>query len=139
MIKLHEAARSYLGIPFRHQGRSRNGLDCIGLLVMALRDCGRPVQDVTTYGENPHNGLLELNLLREFGPAIDLSDASPGDLVAIAYARRLNRFVTRHVAVLGDYPKGGLSLIHTDQAIGHVIEHRLDGNWAGRITGVWRV
>lgn len=138
MTSLHEAARGYLGTPFRHQGRSRGGVDCIGLLVLALRDCGRQVEDVTTYSANPHNGLLEANLLREFGPALALSDARPGDLVAIAYVRSANRQVTRHVAVLGDYPEGGLSLIHTDQSVGHVVEHRLDGAWARRITGVWR-
>jgi len=131
---LHEAARAYLGTPFRHQGRSRSGLDCIGLLVLALADAGRAVADVTTYGRDPHNGLLEANLIREFGPAIAKEDARPGDLVAMAYLGR----VTRHVAVLGDYPEGGLSLIHTDQTLGRVVEHRLDGVWARRITGVWR-
>lgn len=135
MTLLHEAARAYLGVPFRHQGRSRNGLDCIGLLVMALADYGRSVEDVTTYGKDPHNGLLEENLTREFGPAIPKEEARPGDLAAIAYTRR----VTRHVAVLGEYTEGGLSLIHTDQSLGRVVEHRLDSKWAKLIMGVWRV
>lgn len=133
MTGLHEAARGYLDTPFRHQGRSRSGLDCIGLLVLALADCGRAVDDVTSYGANPYRGQLEANLLREFGPAISKADAQPGDIVAIDFAG-----ATRHVGVLGEYVHGGLSLIHTDQDVGRVVEHRLDGKWARRITGVWR-
>lgn len=33
-------AESYLGVPFLHQGRDRNGIDCGGLLVAIARDLG---------------------------------------------------------------------------------------------------
>lgn len=133
MSALHEAARAYLGCPFQHQGRSRRGLDCVGLVVMCLADCGRPVEDITTYGREPHSGLLESHLLRAFGPAIHRDEMQPGDIVAIDFAGAV-----RHVGITGDYPYGGLSLIHTDQSLGQVIEHRLDAKWAARIKGVWR-
>lgn len=133
MMTLYAASRSYLGVPFRHQGRSRSGLDCIGLLVRSLLDIGRRVKDVTTYGPDPHHGLLEENLTREFGPSHGKSDLQPGDIVSIAYAR-----ATRHVGIIGEYLHGGLSLIHTDQSVGRVTEHRLDAKWHRRITGAWR-
>lgn len=133
MTRLHEAARGYIGCPFQHQGRSRRGLDCVGLVVLALADCGRAVEDVTNYGRDPHLGLLESNLVREFGPAISLDDLQPGDIVAIAFAG-----AARHVAIVGDYVHGGLSLIHTDESLGAVVEHRVDGAWAKKIRGGWR-
>lgn len=133
MTTLHEAARGYLGTPFRHQGRSRSGLDCVGLVVLAMADAGRALQDVTTYARNPHHGLLEQHLVEAFGPAISRTDLQPGDVVAIDFAG-----ATRHVAIVGDYPGGGLSLIHTDQMVGRVTEHRLDARWHRRITGAWR-
>lgn len=34
------AARAYLRVPFRHMGRNRHGLDCVGLLLLAARDAG---------------------------------------------------------------------------------------------------
>lgn len=40
-----EAARSYVGVRFRHMGRDRSGLDCIGLLLRAGADCGIELLD----------------------------------------------------------------------------------------------
>lgn len=34
------AARGYLGAPWVHQGRSAGGMDCVGLVVLAMRDVG---------------------------------------------------------------------------------------------------
>jgi len=45
------AARSYLGVPWVRQGRSRQGVDCIGLVVLAARDCGMNVTMAATYGD----------------------------------------------------------------------------------------
>lgn len=44
------AARGWIGVPSRHQGRSRGGVDCIGLVVMAARDCGYDVPMTANYG-----------------------------------------------------------------------------------------
>ena len=32
------AARGYVGVPWRHLGRSRTGVDCIGLVLLAARE-----------------------------------------------------------------------------------------------------
>jgi len=49
-VQFVAAARSYVGVPWKHQGRSRTGLDCIGLTVLAGRDCGLSVPLTATYG-----------------------------------------------------------------------------------------
>ncbi len=48
--KFVAAARSWIGVPWAHQGRSRAGVDCIGLVVMAARDCWLQVPLDATYG-----------------------------------------------------------------------------------------
>ena len=130
---LHEAARRYLGVPFRHQGRSEKALDCVGLVYLAVRDCGWSdllAHDIAGYGRNPYGGLLEGGLVAAFGaPA---SDMQPGDVVAMRYPR-----LVRHVGILGDHPDG-LSLIHTDNRIGRVVEHHIDARWLRRIAHVYR-
>lgn len=133
MMDLHQAARLYLGTPFRHQGRSIRFLDCIGLLVRSCADCGHPVQDVKSYGREPFGGLLEKHMTMEFGPPIPKSDMRPGDKVAIDF-----KGVVRHVGIIGDYIHGGLSLIHTDMYVGRVVEHSIDAAWLNIIKGVWR-
>lgn len=47
---LATAAKAYVGVPFRLHGRSRDGLDCVGLLGWALADCGRHVPLPQGYG-----------------------------------------------------------------------------------------
>lgn len=45
------AAESYVGTPFRLHGRCRErGLDCLGLVLEALADIGRPVPMPPRYG-----------------------------------------------------------------------------------------
>jgi len=44
-LKVCAAARSYLGVPWVGQGRSRQGVDCSGLVIMAFRDAGYPVDE----------------------------------------------------------------------------------------------
>ncbi|KRD71455.1 hypothetical protein ASE45_06500 [Lysobacter sp. Root96] len=98
-----------------------------------MADIGHPVRDVTTYGCNPHGGQLEKQLEAAFGAPIPKADMAVGDLVAIAY-----KVAIRHVGIIADYRDGGLSLIHTDQMVGRVTEHRIDAAWLDRIKAVYR-
>lgn len=145
-MTLSEAARGYLGVNFAHQGRNPAvGIDCIGLIVLACRDIGRELVDSTDYGRNPHNGVLERHLRANFGaPAwcgcptcrnrTAVPPLQPDAIVSIDYAG-----ATRHLALVGAHPDGGLSLIHTNQHVGRVTEHALDARWLKRITGVYRL
>jgi hypothetical protein len=44
------AARSWLGVPWGHQGRTRQGVDCAGLVVLVGRGLGLADYDTTAYG-----------------------------------------------------------------------------------------
>lgn len=48
-----KAARSYLGVPFKKGGRVREGIDCVGLLVLVGRDLGLHIEDTIDYSFNP--------------------------------------------------------------------------------------
>lgn len=49
------AARGYAGVPFRHLGRGRAGIDCVGLLLAAAADAGVPTDDPGRYARG-HRG-----------------------------------------------------------------------------------
>lgn len=124
------------GVPFLHQGRDFNGIDCVGGLCYAFQYEG----EVPAYPRDPVNGELERNLKRAFGPWImekpaSVEDLRAGDIVSMQYAGP-----TRHVALVADHPTipGQLSLIHTDSRLGRVTEHILDHKWFRRIVKVWR-
>ena len=133
------AARGYLGVPFRHRGRTARGLDCAGLVWLCYRDLGVTLPDVRHYGREPHkDGLMEgaaaaLGAPVWLGGWIDRSMLQAGDVV-------ITRFTVEphHVGIIGDDPIHGLSLIHCYGNIGRVVEHGLDALWQSRIVAVFR-
>jgi cell wall-associated NlpC family hydrolase len=132
MTELHIAARRYLGTPFRHRGRDLAGIDCVGLAILAARDCGWQATDLADYTRHPKGGLLEQMLSLNCGAPVD--DMRPGDLVAMRFSKNAP---IRHVAIVGDH-KHGLSLIHTDSYLGRVVEQRIDPTISARIAAVYR-
>ncbi|MBT9158792.1 MAG: hypothetical protein DDT26_00039 [Dehalococcoidia bacterium] len=130
-------ARMLLGVPYLHLGRDRNGIDCIGLLAYA---CAVESEKVPVYPADPVNGELERSLADHFGPAVirglpSVDELLVGDVLAIQY-----RGPVRHVAIVGDYwlPGHRFSMIHTDAALGRVVEHALDFKWIRRVCAVYR-
>jgi cell wall-associated NlpC family hydrolase len=69
--RLAEAARSYLGTPYRYGGTTRRGLDCSGLVVAAAAELGVSL---------PH-GTRQLARL---GEAVSKSRLRAGDLLFFA-------------------------------------------------------
>lgn len=132
-------------MPFQHQGRTARGLDCIGLLACTFAGTRYASHDKTDYGRDPHDGLLETRLRACFGEPVlvsgwrvpvDLSQLQPGDVVALFYEAAI-----RHVGLIGSAEYDGqthLTLIHTDNRVGRVVEHRIDPKWARRIALVFR-
>ena len=133
MSALVSAARRYLGVPFRHRGRTSRGLDCAGLIWLGYADLGVVLPDVRIYGREPHrNGLVEA-VGRALGSAV-IGPLQPGDVLLMRFDRE-----PHHLGVVGDYAHGGLSLIHAYGTAGKVVEHRLDDLWRGRIVAVYRL
>lgn len=133
-VRLDVAARAYLGTPFLHQGRDPAvGIDCVGLVACAVRDCGLSEllpHDFTGYARNPGRGELERRLRVAFGESAP--EPCPGDVVSIDFKGQ-----TRHVAIVGQ-DGSRLTLIHTASNVGRVVEHGLSDAWRKRITGIYR-
>jgi cell wall-associated NlpC family hydrolase len=123
-------ARTYLGTPFRHQGRvPGRGLDCAGVIVCAARAAGLPAYDVAAYGRLPTGDSLAHHLASAGCREIGVSEVRSGD----AY---LMRFETdpQHLALVTD-----LGILHAYAEIGRVVEHRLDVVWRRRIVAAYRL
>ena len=132
-MNLAETARKYLGVPFRHRGRSARCMDCVGLIVLAVQDLGGAVEnDKLHYGREPHADGLREQLQKEFGEPC--ADMQVGDVALIAY----NTEIPHHVGIIGNYLYGGFSLIHADGSVGKVVEHRIDETWQKMIIETYR-
>jgi cell wall-associated NlpC family hydrolase len=140
MSALVTAARRYKGVRFRHRGRTERGLDCVGLGILAYRDCGVSLPDFLLYSTEPSamGPVLEHHLTAALGRPLYLAPVraaqlQPGDVIALRFAQ-----APHHVGIVGDYRFGGLSLIHAHGHTGRVVEQRLADDIVHRITHVYR-
>lgn len=125
-------ARSWLGVRWAHQGRSREGIDCAGLVIRVARDLGYTRFDTTAYARQATDETM-LALCAQHLQPVDVAVIAPGDVLVLAFENQ------RHMGVVGNYFAGGLSLIHAYALAPHrVVEVRLDSTWRARILGAFR-
>lgn len=124
-------ARRWLGTPFRHQGRSAGGLDCVGLLIMIARGLSLPHHDVTGYTRRAE-GMGFLDHFHAHLVEITPSDLRTGDVpvfVETAYPCHTGLMATQH---------GVPHLIHAHALRGRVIEEPFAGEWAEKLRFAFR-
>ena len=123
-----ERVRYYKGVPFLHQGRNRElGLDCAGLVVVALEDIGYPVKDLEAYERLPHPGRLRAIISNNQAKKVPKELMEPGDILLMRFSKD-----PQHLAVYT-----GKSIIHSYQKQGCVIEQRFSDLWNKRILEVF--
>jgi hypothetical protein len=130
-VAMAEAARSYIGLPFFHAGRDINGLDCVGLLVLAARDVGVDVFDETSYSPIINAQYLRSRIDRccyEVPPAF----VGLGDMLLFRVGRS-----EQHMAIVTCMTP--LMMTHSFQTVGRVVEHELDQHWKSRLAGCFRL
>jgi hypothetical protein len=59
-------ARKWLMVPHLHRGRTRHGLDCLGLGIKVAEHFGVPHEDMPDYSEQPHPRRLVLTVMRRW-------------------------------------------------------------------------
>lgn len=122
-------ARSALGIPFVHQGRSlTRGVDCIGLVIGVMHKLGLSDFDFQAYSRMPPADLMT-KTMREILQVIPRNEVQPGDLFRFNVAGE-----PIHVGIATD-----VGVIHAVQSASGVVEHRLDHAWEKRIVETYRI
>ena len=137
-------ARSWLGTPFHHQGRLKGvGVDCAGLIYCVQHELGLichehfiqrdDVAPYLGYGHVPVAGKLQ-KACAQFLEVIKIGEALPGDVLLFRFEAQ-----PTHLAFVGDYHEGRLSIIHAYSLSRKVIEARLDDAWCARIVSAYRL
>ncbi len=119
-------ARSWIGVKWRHQGRTRQGIDCAGLIIKVAHGVGLSAFDYTSYQARP-KGLEFLNIFRTHMDEKNVLDALPGDVLLFRDGPYLCHSAI--VAELNNTP----SIIHAYAITKKVVEERLNqGDWLSR-------
>jgi murein DD-endopeptidase / murein LD-carboxypeptidase len=107
------AARSFAGVPFRHYGFDRHGVDCVGLILAAAEEAGLFAYRPPPYSRGDHSRLIaevERFAVKAAGPP------QPGDLLVM----RTRNEVT-HLALVSERQ----TIIHAHEKVGRVVEQAL--------------
>lgn len=126
-----ELARSWVGVPWHHQGRSRAGVDCAGLPECVLREAGllpAEYRERANYGRMPVHGELLAAFQRWCEPA---PGPEAGTVLTIRWPRMPG---PSHVAICT-----GPTIIHAYRENTGVVEHGYRGRWIDWTTACWRV
>lgn len=125
-----EESRTWLGTPWKHQGRLKGaGVDCAGLVVCVAKAVGIELADSFAYSHRPRFDSLkqacELRLT-----LIPISEARAGDVLLFTFATWPG-----HVGILSD----DSVLIHAYEPRGKVVEHRMDKWWWSNVSGAYKL
>ena len=119
-------ARTFLGARWQHQGRTKNAIDCAGLVIKVAHNLGVTSFDETGYARRPDSYRL-IELLNQHALKVK-GEGRPGDILLLAFQN-----VSQHLAILTD--KG---MIHAYAPARKVVEHGLNDEWRGRIVDIYQ-
>lgn len=126
-------ARSYVGVRFKHEGRTREeGLDCFGLIIRVAWDLELSRFTLTGYGHIPHAPSVRAHCNAQMSrKPVDTMQA--GDVVLCA-----NKHWDCHLAIVGD---GGrpFSLIQSLAEQRRVVESSLSEEYRSYIRSCFQL
>lgn len=127
-------ARSWLWVPWAHQGRTRAGIDCVGLIVLVCRELALVDgdYDYTNYQRRSH-GIEFMNEFKTRMKRTALGQAKDGDVMLF----RDNAYPC-HAAFVAS-KTGYQTIIHAHAPSRRVVETNLQqGDWLQRRVACFR-
>lgn len=124
-------ARSFVGVKFRHQGRSHQGVDCAGLLYCVFDYVVGLNGNYEEYPNQLKSGMV-FRKMRDYGDRISQKDAGPGDVILMNFQGS-----STHLGILTEH-----GVIHADGPLGRVVEHCIKESlviFNGRIVAYFRI
>lgn len=118
-------------VRYVHAGRSRFGVDCVGVGVLPLNELGIAHADVSNYSEEAFDNSLAEAIGEHLDP-VPVSQIRPGDWLLFWCNRRTKK--PQHVAVLVEKD----SMVHAYKPLGMVVQSPI-GAWGRRITHAFRI
>jgi NlpC/P60 family putative phage cell wall peptidase len=120
-------AKTWIGTPFKHQGRIKGvGVDCAGLVIGIAHVLQISTFDCTTYSHMPDGVTLRRLLGQHLRPKF-VSGVHPGDILLLRFDAE-----PQHLAILSDH-----GIIHAYAQVRRCCEHRLDAVWRSRIVSAY--
>ena len=128
-------ARSWLGTPFKHQGKLKNiGCDCIGFVTGVLENIGYDFSEhyISEYSQIPDGEKLKQKLDSVLKPK-NISELNAGNIFLMSF-----NFLPQHVGFISEL-NGLKYIIHSYKNAGKVVEHHLNDFWHSKIISLYNL
>lgn len=120
-------ARKWIDTPWKHQGRTKLGIDCAGLIILVGKTLNLVDYDTTDYQRRTH-GTEFLHHFRKNMNQKSVLSALPGDVLIF----RDSKFPC-HSTIVSEN-NNARTIIHAFASRKKVIEERLDqGDWMSKV------
>jgi cell wall-associated NlpC family hydrolase len=119
-----DEARKHLSVRWVHQGRSRAGIDCVGLVIRVAHGLGLSTFDTADYSRQPDPVRMRALLAEHMTP---VTNRQIGDVLLMRFEKE-----PQHVAIVTD-----IGIIHAYAQVRRVVEHRFDSVWQSRVVGAY--
>jgi cell wall-associated NlpC family hydrolase len=120
-------AREWIGAPYRHQGRGKRGIDCVGLLIEVAAGVGHPVVAPHAYSTMPQGWQLLVPCDEQLWKPVRQAPI-PGDLVVFWGWHPAE---PQHFAFVAEHA-GRITIIHSFSKFAKVVEQGWNRHWTGK-------
>lgn len=129
-----EKAQEFIGAPYLHGGRSRNGIDCYGLVAEVFRELGATFWDSQEYSQGDQLEAARQALGQFAGPAfVDVDGAERGDLLLF-----WGRALPQHFAICTEPGGSEVIQIFNGATVDRVVKGPLSVGLLRCRSEVWR-
>jgi cell wall-associated NlpC family hydrolase len=123
---IEREALSWIGVPFHHQGRSRHGVDCLGLIVCTAFPFMGKMDDRTDYPKLVMNSKVCDELSAQM---VRIEEPSLGSILIFAFKENVG---AQHAAW-----KTSKGMVHAYGTGRKVVEHAITPAWWRRLHSCW--
>lgn len=132
------AAKSYVGVRYREQGRNMAGLDCAGLIVCTGVDSGAFPSDAVDkiakdYSRRPNVAEFTKSMIDAGCVRLPYGQHENGDILRIAFSNW-----PVHIGIYEVDERGNEWVIHAYLPVKKVTRERISRDIEGLISTVWR-
>ena len=121
-------ARTFIGVPWKHQGRTRNGIDCVGILITVGAELGlHDYADDVAYRRLSSGSDLIKPFVEHCDRVTDLNNLQSGDILIVR-----DTLYPQHVVMVAN-EEGRISIVHATVHKGAVVEELLTEDWRRKI------
>lgn len=132
--KLITEARTYLGSPWKHQGRNKKGVDCVGFLLLSFRYIDIHINEIKGYSRTP-DGIALKKIMDEQPNLHKVDTIEVGDILLFRIRRH-----PQHVALVTESATADFGMIHAyNGGAREVVEHDLADYWKQKIVAIYRL